>query len=315
MRGTAVLLLATGACTRIVAPDLPEGPERLVVEARLERRQDDTAGRQEIRLTITDRFDGEGPPPPASGAVVRVADDAGGEWIFTAPPGAPGVYVAAGLVPAAGRSYTLTIDYQGERYQASHSLVPVAPIDSIYFVFRDAGLAEGDSGLRATIDYTDPAGIRNFYLWELLVDGILRLDPDPGNRFTAISDDRFFDGGRVVGYQPNHHEVVEPGQVVAMRQIGLSEPAYRYYFALFEQTGGRGGPFSVPPASVRGNVANRTAPAHYPLGFFSVAEVAEKTAAVPPVPGSLLEFRPSAARGLRAGSPGPALPEGIRELP
>lgn len=279
MRLSLVLLLATGACTRIVDLDLPEGPERLVIEARLERRQNDSSGRQEIRLTTTDRFDSESAPPPALGAAVQVTDDAGDAWTFTTA--APGLYVATGLVPALGRSYTLSIDYQGERYQASHPFVPVAPIDSLYFLFKAEGLAAGDSGFRATIDYTDPPGARNFYLWELLVDDTLRIDPNPGNRFTTISEDRFFDGGRVVGYQPNHHEAIEPGQRVAVRQVALSEPAYRYYFALFEQTGGRGGPFSVPPASVRGNVANRTTPGHYPLGFFYVAGVAEKRAVVP----------------------------------
>jgi hypothetical protein len=157
----------------------------------------------------------------------------------------------------------------------------VAPIDSLYFVFDDGGIGQGDAGFRAAIDYTDPPGVRNFYLWELYVDGVRRTKPDPGNRFRIISDDEFYDGGEVIGYQPFDEEVVEPGQSVRLRQLGLTQEGYRYYFALFEQTTGRGGPFSTPPASVRGNVANLTEPEHRALGYFLATTAVERTAVVP----------------------------------
>lgn len=64
-----------------------------------------------------------------------------------------------------------------------------------------------------------------------------------------------------------------------VRQIGFSEATFRHYFALFEQSAaGHGSPFAVPPGSLRGNVANLTDPAHYPLGYFWAAEVAEARA-------------------------------------
>ena len=275
-------LSALLACTRVVDLGLEEGPKRLVVEARIELRAGDVVGRQEIRLTTTDAFNSTSAPPSASGAQVRVVDPAGGVFNFGESPSAPGRYTVVGLVPSVGVEYTLTIDYQGDQYRASHRLMAVAPIDSLYFEYQEKGLAQGDSGFRAVIDYTDPVGRGNYYLWELYADGQLRMKADPGLRFRALSEDRFYDGGRVVGYQPYDEEVVETGQLVTVRQVALSEPAYRYYFALFEQSTGGGGPFSVPPASIRGNVANLTRPDHYPLGYFLTAEVRERTAAVPP---------------------------------
>jgi hypothetical protein len=86
----------------------------------------------------------------------------------------------------------------------------------------------------------------------------------------------------VVGYQPFDEDVVDPGQVVLLRQVALSEEGFRYYQVLFEQTTTGGGPFSTPLASVRGNVANLTAPDHRALGFFFAGQVAERTATVPP---------------------------------
>jgi hypothetical protein len=279
---TVVGGLAMSGCTRVVDLDLEEGPKRLVVDARIELRPGDLTGRQVFRLSTTGPFGSFSAPPPGTGALVGVTDEDGGAWTFVETPGQAGEYAASGLIPAVGSRYRLTIDYRGDRYEASHRLMPVAPIDSLYFVYEEEGLAQGDSGFRAVIDYTDPEGLGNYYLWELVVEGELRIAADPGLRFRAISDDRFYDGGRVTGYQPYDEEVVDPGQSVAVRQIGLSESAFRYYFALFEQTTGSGGPFSVPPASVRGNVANLTAPDRYPLGFFLAAEVKERTAVVPP---------------------------------
>ncbi|MFN0180861.1 MAG: DUF4249 domain-containing protein [Gemmatimonadales bacterium] len=276
-----ILFLATG-CTRVVDLDLAEGPRRLVVEGRIELRPDDATGLQAIRLTTTGPFEATDEPPAAIGAVVVVAEEGGRVFHFTREAlGGGRRYLAAGFVPRLGAEYTLTVDYDGHQYRASHRLLPVPPIDSLYFEYEDAGLAQGDSGFRAVIDYRDPAGDKNYYLWDLIVDGRQRIGIDPGNRFRIISDDRFYDGGRVIGYQPYDEEVVEPGQRVALRQVALSEAGFRYYAALFEQTTGGGGPFSTPPSSVRGNVINLTDTNRYPLGFFFAAQVAERTAVVP----------------------------------
>ncbi len=272
---------AAAGCTRVVDLTVEQGPVRLVIEGRIELRDNDPVARQRIRLTTTDGYQSAAVPPPARGAVVQVADDAGHTFAFAESATEPGMYLRDGLVPALGAKYTLTIDYQGERYQGSHQLVAVPPIDSLYFVYREKGLAQGDSGFRALLDYTDPAGARNYYLWELLVEGKPRIKTDPGNQFRIISDDRFYDGGEVIGYQPYDEEVVVPGERVTMRQVALSEAGFRYYTALFEQTTGGGGPFSTPPASVRGNVSNRTNQNHYPLGFFLSAQVSERTETVP----------------------------------
>lgn len=277
--GLAVVV--AGGCTRVVDLDVAAGPSRLVVEGRIERRPGGSPV-QTIRLTTTDRFAATGPLPAAVGATVVVEDDKGGRFPFfpSAVRGDPR-YTALGFAPTPGTRYTLTIDYQGERYRAEHELLAPPPIDSLYFVYEEAGLAQGDSGFRAVIDYTDPANAKNYYLWELIVDEERRIGVDPGNRFRIISDDRFYDGGEVNGYQPYDEEVVDPGQVVAIRQLALSEAGFRYHFALFEQTTGGGGPFSTPPTSVRGNVVNLTDPAHYPLGFFYATQVAERSAVVP----------------------------------
>lgn len=273
-----MVALAAG-CTRVVDLGIEEGPVRLVIEGRIELIKGDVTGRQLIRLTTTDAFSSAGRPPTVSSAAVSVTDDRGQTFPFAYSAPDRG-YVATGLVPRIGGRYTLSVRFQGERYEATDVLRPVSPIDSLYFTFVEK-TAVIDPGLRAVIDYADPPGKGDYYLWELLVDDSLRLSRDPGNRFRVISEDRFYDGGRVTAYQPFDEEIVEPGQRVVMRQVALSEASFRYYAALFEQATGGGSPFSTPPASVRGNGANLDDPKRYPLGFFLAAEVSERRAIVP----------------------------------
>jgi hypothetical protein len=278
----AGVLATSSACERVVDVDVPEGPVRLVVDGRIELVKGGNDGRQRVRLTATTLFGDEREPPAATGATVTVSDGSGRTVAFTESSAEPGVYETMALPGVLGERYTLRIDWRGERYQATDVLAAVPAIDSIYFQFEPASIFAGDSGFRAAIDYTDPAGERNFYLWEQLIDGKPAILPDPGNRFRVIGNDDFYDGRAIKAYQPFDEAVVEPGQEVLVRQVALRESSYRFYFALFEQaTGNQGSPFSVPAAGVRGNVANLTDPAHYPLGYFLAVEVAEARATLP----------------------------------
>jgi hypothetical protein len=271
----AALGLAGSACTRVVDVDVGDAPVQLVVEGRIEY----GASEQLIRLTTTDRITSGVPLPKATGAVVEVSDDRGTTDRFT--EAGPGEYRNSTLTPRIGGRYTLRVLWQDEQYQAVADLKAGPPIDSLYFRYFESSAAIGDSGIRALIDYTDPPGLGNYYFWELFVDGRKRTSTDPGNRWRIISGDDFYDGGRIVGYLPYNEDVVVPGDQVRMRQLAITEETYRYYFAFYEQSTGQGGPFSTPPASVRGNVANLTNPAHRALGFFLAAQVHEWVLVVP----------------------------------
>jgi hypothetical protein len=271
----AAVLASLAGCERMVSLTVPTGETRLVVEARLERRQDrPDDGRQLVRLTTTDAYFVDRAPPPARGATVRVRDDAGRTVTLAEAPGEPGVYATDALPVALGRPYTLVIDWEGDRYEATDAATPVPPIDALYLAPR-AGQVGPRDGARATIDFRDPDGVANHYLWDQLVDGVRAVAPDSTARARAVSSDEILEGRRVTGYQPYGGVVVPPGAAVVIRQVGLSAVAYRYYRALSDQTGNDGSPFGVPAASVRGNVANTTRPVRRALGYLIVADVAE----------------------------------------
>lgn len=276
------MCLGLGACEEVVALDLPEGTTQLVVEARLERIQGAVSGSQRIRLTTTDAYFSNSEPPPARGATVRVIDDAGRSFTFTESPSAPGVYVTTSLDGNVGRRYTLQIDYRNERYEATETLLGVPPIDTIYFAPQNtASRSSSTSGVRATIEFRETGGVRNYYLWDQYVDGERLVTSDSAFRFRVAGADDGFDGRVVREFQPYDGMEVPSGADVLVRQMSLSETGYRYYRALSDQTTNDGSPFSVPLASVRSNIANVTNPSHRPLGYFMATEVAEARARVP----------------------------------
>ena len=272
--------LATAGCERVVDVDIPEPEPRLVVEGRIERIKEAPSGRQRIRLSTTAGFFDNRLPPPATGATVIVVDESG--LVFPFPEVEPGLYEAENLFANVGETYALMLEYQGDTYEASALLHDVAPIDSLYFEFEEESLIIEEAGFRAAIDFVDPVGVENYYLWEQLVDGVNEIPPDPQNHLNLVSKDEFYDGRDVTGFQPSDEVAIQPGQHTEIRQIALSRLAYDYYYALFEQNAlGTGNPFSIPPANVRGNVTNLDRPSRFAFGLFEAAEVSVAEAVAP----------------------------------
>jgi len=90
-----------------------------------------------------------------------------------------------------------------------------------------------------------------------------------------VSNDELYNGQYIKGRLINDDLIYSSGQNGMIRQIGLSEYAYKYYFALFDQEGSRGN-LSSPPAPLRGNIQNISNPDNYALGYFYAAEISEK---------------------------------------
>ncbi|MEL6822096.1 MAG: DUF4249 domain-containing protein [Calditrichota bacterium] len=269
-------------CETVIDLDLPQSQQRLVVEGRIEKVKGVNSGMQRIRLSLTEDFFNTELPPVATGASVLVTDASGRSWEFAESTSEPGLYSTDSLFAEIDMTYTLLIQYDGEEYEAQETLHAVPPIDSIYQVFVEENEFE-DEGLRARIDYRDPINEQNYYLWEQYADGELQLVPDPGNKFNLIASDEFYNGQQVVGYEPNEEAILEPGQTVMIRQVALSQQTYSYYFIIFEQTSSAD-LFDPPPATIRGNVVNKTNSDNYALGYFSAAEVAERSLVIVPVP-------------------------------
>jgi hypothetical protein len=276
------LLVGTTACERVISVTLPDSPTRLVVEARLERVVGNVSGSQQLRLTTSSPYFSGAVSPPARGATVSVTDDSTRVVTpFTESTTEPGVYRTDALTILPGRPYTLRITYAGEQYRSTERMVTTVPIDTLYFSARNTQGPGSSAGLRTTIGFRDPSGTLNGYLWDMFVDGQRVISPDTASAYRASALDDAFDGIEATDFQPYDGIAVRSGQLVRLRQIGISVELARYYRALFDQATSNGSPFGTPPASLRGNIANLTNPTVPALGFFSISQVYERSARVP----------------------------------
>ena len=272
----AILVLLAG-CERVVDLQAPSGPRRLVVEARFELLGSSfgVQNAQTVKLSTTTGYFSDSAPPPASAAVVQVKDDLGRVNTLS-ETGVRGTYLApTSFRIQRGRTYTLSVAFEGQQYSAVESTRDVPVIQSIYLDGPHPGRYSGVDGLRATIDYNDPIGTKNFYMWEQYVDGTLQLGPDSVTNTRVIATDQLTDGIQVRGFQPYEGIQVSAQSTVIVRQIGISEAAYQFFFALNDQVSANGSPFAVAPASLRGNIQNLTTPSMPALGYFYVSVVSD----------------------------------------
>lgn len=106
------------------------------------------------------------------------------------------------------------------------------------------------------------------------------IEFNPGNRYSKIAEDELFNG------LPVQEKVVEdgfpilPGDEILIQQIGLNKRAFKYYALLFEEIGGDSFFSETTPAQIKGNIQNVTDSGFYPLGYFYVSEVSERSVVV-----------------------------------
>lgn len=269
-----ISLLLTG-CDEEVDVTLPPTPDRLIVEGRVEKIKGVTDYEQRITLSLLNDFFDQSQTPRVSDATVEVRDSQGNIYSYIHNESTPGQYVNTQLRGETGETYTLSILWNGQVFEATETLKSVPELEAVYQQFEEENVFE-DGGIKVAIDFTDPAGEDNYYFWELFSGGVNTIQADPGNSGNVIAKDEFWDGQKIEGYFPNEEKAFTPGDEVVIRHIGISEATYDYLFLLFEQTGQTGQLIDVPPALIRGNIRNLTDPDNFAMGYFGASEVDER---------------------------------------
>ncbi|SHH77971.1 DUF4249 family protein [Winogradskyella jejuensis] len=257
-----LIVITTISCEDVIEVDLNEGQTRLVIDAGINWFKNTLGNEQSIRLSLTAPFF-EDNIQPANGAIVSISDTNGNIFNFE-EDGSSGVYQNNTFIPLIDGVYTLSVFYNNELYTATETLKSVAPIDFIEQK-DDGGFLGEDIELKAF--YTDPANIENYYFFEFISD--IPVIPT-----LEVYEDRFTDGNQIFGFYTE--EELEPGDVVTIRNYGITERFYNFMFILLQQGSEEsGGPFETQPATVRGNCVNQTNADNFPFGYFRLSEVDE----------------------------------------
>ena len=247
------------SCTKVIDVDVPNGGARLVIEASINWEKGTAGNNQTIKLSTSTAYFDNNPNTPVIGANVSVTkDDDGTQFNFIDQNS--GTYNATNFVPEIGKSYTLTINYNGETYQAKETLTGV---NTIKRVEQEEGFNDGE--YRVKVFFDDPKDIANFYLGEFTQDN-LKVPS------LAVVDDEFTDGNEA--FLLHIDELNTVGTTIDIKVFGISQRFQNYMQLLIEQSGtnGGGGPFQTTPAKLTGNCKNVNNPTEEVLGYFRLSE-------------------------------------------
>ena len=298
-----ILLLLAVSCIDPYETKVAEGPQILTVEGTITS----AIGPHTVRLTRSDTYGSvfEGLIRPVTGATVIVRDELGEVTFLQEDVQNRGDYITpANFSAIVGRSYTLQIQLvDGKLYTSLPELVKdVPPIRNLTYQSERIPI-EGEindaSGVNLAVEIDDPAEENNFYYWrnskatyvlmtrpDLFVDRET-MTPAPkdccdvcykseitGNSSIFIANDESFNGlsTRIkAAFIPDDGLRFIDTYRIDLRQLSISEGAFRFLKLVKQQSEVSGSVFDPPPANIRGNMISLDDPNEVVLGYFIAA--------------------------------------------
>lgn len=267
MKKVILLILAAGliltACEKTVLLDLEQVESKVVIEGLVTNHP----GYQYVKISRSVNFYESGATPRITDAVVTVSDNAGNEFIFihnpSNHPDSLGYYLPqtpfSGII---GRTYSLSVDVNGENFEAQDKLLPVTSMDSLKYRInnREKRDPKIDNRFYELLMYTkEPQDTEDFYLFKFFRNDTLNIY-NPSDIY--FSDDKTL-AEEINGIpSPVFYEL---GDSARVEVYSLSRTGFVFYSDLFNLINNDGGMFSPPPANSRTNLSNGA------LGFFQVS--------------------------------------------
>ncbi|HCO67025.1 MAG TPA: DUF4249 domain-containing protein [Dysgonomonas sp.] len=119
-----LFIISLPSCEKEIDVELRSVPPQLVIEGIV--KQDQLAT---VRVTQTLDFSNNNGYPNLSGAIVTISDDQGNSEILR--QGSNGWYTAENLRGVIGRTYTMSVVYEGKEYTSVSQMPPRVPLDSV----------------------------------------------------------------------------------------------------------------------------------------------------------------------------------------
>jgi hypothetical protein len=267
-----VLFLLLVACEETVELDIDQVSERVVINARITNQ----TGKQYVKISKSTTFYHTGKAHRITHATVTVSDDLGRVISFVhnpvGDPGNEGIYLPAEVfVGEIGRTYTLTVNVDGNLYTATDKMLPITSIDSIQYRIDENRLANPKSNERAyelLLYAKEPRETEDFYLFEhYRNDSLVTRNPTD----IYISDDLAV-GENIHGLRlPVHYSKMDKARI---EMLSLSKAGFTYFSDLQNLINNDGGMFGPPATNPRTNLSGSA------LGFFQVSAISSREVVV-----------------------------------
>ncbi|SDQ68567.1 DUF4249 family protein [Flagellimonas zhangzhouensis] len=281
-----LMFLFLVSCEDVIEVDLPEVETRLVVDGLL--RVDKDQEFIDVRLTLreTSNFFEENQPTQVENAVIyygtlnenNTFETVSTSQLVEETPGT-GIYVPDAnfgtdqRIPTSAAepevTFILQLTHNGKQYYAQTQYAPTVPVDNLEQ--GDSNLF-GDDETEVIVTFTDAPNEDNYFVFDFM------------NSEYQVVEDTFFKGQQFQ-FSYFYDDQLEAGQEITVSIMGATKEYYDFMSLILQQTGGNGGPFQTPVATVKGNVFDITDIGNvevlepdtetngYALGYFGVVQV------------------------------------------
>jgi hypothetical protein len=291
MKKIIYLSLIIFGCETKITPELEIPAKIMVVDAWINQKTE----RQEIRITQSQPYFENTLPAKISHALVTVEDlNTGTKYDFQEGPKSYFWDPAAAPIGIVGHNYRLTVNYNGETFEAFSNMGRVPPIDSIKFNYNSKDILVKEEYYKAEFMATDPVGVGDTYWIKTWKNGQYLNKPSELN----MAFDAGFTAGQSVDGQvfniiirqdfispldkipEQENEFFPPyvvGDSVYVEIHSINHLAFDFLIGLYFQTSRPGGfaeLFSTPLANVPTNLKCTDENSSTKVaGFFNVAAV------------------------------------------
>lgn len=251
------IYLTLMACEEVVQrPLYIESSDLLVVEGII------TNEKINHRISISFPYTSQnGSRSPVSGAVLKIKEE-NTEYLVTESPAGSGNYFTEEMRAVFGKTYTLSIQYQGKEYVAQDSPVPVEPLQTLNYdkINDQYHLVVSDAG-------QDPNFVDHSISWSNTPSCISGTNCEGKIVFYDL---KTLDVNEI--YKPKQADFTFPLNSTIIRKKYSVSPAYRSFLrSVLSETEWRGGVFDVQRANATTNLSEGA------IGFFAVSTVVSDT--------------------------------------
>jgi len=286
-----LLLFPMAGCISEYIPELKENEEILVVEGMIT----DQPGKNTINISKTLAIWTRDFRTELENCKVWISDDLGNESLLAMEKIGTYVTDSATFRGIPGRKYTLhfTAKMNGELHNYESlpmEMIPVPPIDTIYFERRDFFfLNQLSEGCQIYFDTHDPFDSCKFYRWDYKETWEYKLPFDVTNRICWTSEESevimikntSLLSNNIISRYPvklieNPADRLLSKYSILINQYSINEEEYHFWEKLKNSITMTGGLYDIIPSTIPGNIYCHEDKLEKVLGFFSVSAVTSK---------------------------------------
>lgn len=242
-----LFLILFAACEKVIDIDLNSTDPQIVIEGVIT----DKPGPYTVKISQTTDYFNPSQNPMLSNAYVVISDNEGNSEVLLESE--PGIYQTSTIQGVIGRTYSLSVNIDGDIFNASSYLPELTPIDSLGYDESPSPFGKNDNNYLITCYFRDVKDVENYYRVRLYKNSVLAEEIN-------LLDDQLLDG-EDIDYG-NLRDEIEWNDTVTIELMNIDSELYDYYNTLNTILNDRG-MTSATPSNPNSNISNGA------LGYFA----------------------------------------------